>query len=167
MNTPVFQLPFVGEWLTFWGGDIKELNHHHDAQAQRHAFDFIQTDSEGKFFKSTGKMNEDYYSFGRDVLAPADGVVVEVVDGMRDNPPGQLSHLNALGNYVVIDHGNNTYSFLAHLRQYSTVVKQGQSIQPGSKLANVATPATPPTHTYTSMFKIRWYSPHSTKTTAE
>lgn len=70
-----FSLPFKGIWLTFWGGDTVDLNHHHDAVSQKYAFDFIMVGNKDNFFKADGSSNEDYFSFGLDILAPADGEV--------------------------------------------------------------------------------------------
>jgi murein DD-endopeptidase MepM/ murein hydrolase activator NlpD len=35
------------------------------------------------------------------------------------------------GNYVIIDHGNGEYSFLAHLKKGSMVVAVGDSLKSG------------------------------------
>jgi murein DD-endopeptidase MepM/ murein hydrolase activator NlpD len=39
-----------------------------------------------------------------------------------------------LGNYVVIDHQNGEYSFLAHLKQGSVAVQVGVRVEPGDLL---------------------------------
>ena len=129
-----FSLPFSDFWLTFWGGDSLKQNHHHDTISQKHAFDFIQTDKNGKFFRTTGANNEDYFSFGQDIISPAAGVVIEVVDGLRDNKPGQLNSFNFIGNYVMLKHGNSLFSVLGHLRQNSITVKVGEKVSLGQKL---------------------------------
>lgn len=129
-----FFLPFTGFWLTFWGGDTRAQNHHHDTTSQKYAFDFIQTDESGKFFRTTGADNEDYFSFGQDIISPSPGIVIEVVDGLRDNKPGQLNSFNFTGNYVMLKHGNGLFSILGHLRQHSIVVKAGDKVNLGQKL---------------------------------
>jgi murein DD-endopeptidase MepM/ murein hydrolase activator NlpD len=129
-----FRLPFDDFWLTFWGGDTLKQNHHHDSTSQQYAFDFIQTDKEGKFFRTNGKTNADYFSFGADIIAPADGVVVEVVSGLRDNNPGELNSFNFIGNYVLIRHAPKVFSVLGHLRQNSVVVSVGKKVKSGHKL---------------------------------
>src|SRR4051812_32979782 len=102
-----FILPFNGFWLTFWGGDTLEKNYHHSTVSQKYAFDFIQTNETGNFFRSNGKTNEDYFSFGLDIIAPSNAVVIEIVDGMRDNKPGELNSFNVIGNYIMLKHGNS------------------------------------------------------------
>ncbi len=129
-----FRLPFDGFWLTFWGGNTLEQNHHHDTVSQKFAFDFIQTSDDGRFFKTSGSNNNDYYSFGQDILAPAEGTVFEVVDGLRDNKPGELNSFNFIGNYVMLKHGNNVYSILGHLRQYSVKVSPGDKVDSGQSI---------------------------------
>lgn len=40
-NQTQLSLPFKGRWLAFWGGDTRELNHHHEVPNQRFAFDLL------------------------------------------------------------------------------------------------------------------------------
>lgn len=115
-----FHLPFNGTWMTFWGGDTPEQNHHHANRLQKYAFDFIKDGSD---------------SFGSDVLAPAHGVVFEVSDGMRDNDKGEMDTYNVFGNFIMIEHDETTYSVLCHLKQGSIVVKQGDKVGAGSLIA--------------------------------
>ncbi len=133
-NTEFF-LPFHGTWLTFWGGDTAKQNHHHHTQSQRYAFDFIKVDDNDNFFRTNGNSSEDYYSFGLDILAPGDGEVVEVVNGLRDNTPKELNSFNFIGNYIMIKHDETVYSVLGHLKQNSVVVKVGAKVKAGDKLA--------------------------------
>ena len=129
-----FRLPFDDQWLTFWGGNTAKLNQHHNETSQRFAFDFIQTNENGKFYRTDGKTNVDYYSFGQPILAPATGIIIEAVDGLRDNAPGVINHYQMLGNYVVIQHSENLFSVLAHLCQDSVMVKAGDEVKTGQKI---------------------------------
>jgi hypothetical protein len=132
-DTPL-ALPFRGRWLVFWGGDTAQLNHHHDSRCQRYAFDIVGVGPEGKTHKGNGGRNEDYYCFGRELLAPADGVVTEAIDGVRDNKPGSMNPLSALGNAVFIQHARYEVSVLAHLKQGSLKVKAGDRVKKGQVL---------------------------------
>jgi len=123
-------LPFKGRWLVFWGGDTKEVNQHHDVPNQRFAFDFV-VDEIGKTHKGDGKTNEDYYTFGREVLAPADGIVTDVIEGVRDNVPGYMNPYSALGNAVFIQHREYEVSVLAHLKLGTVRVKVGDKVKRG------------------------------------
>ena len=130
----ILQLPFEGQWLVFWGGDTKELNYHHDVLNQRYAFDFLIADAKGKTHQGAGNDNEDYFAFGRKVFAPADGVVTDVIQGVRDNPPRSMNPYSALGNAVVIQHHENEVSVLAHFKNGSIMVKPGEKIKKGRLL---------------------------------
>ena len=116
------------------GGDTKELNQHHDVPNQKYAFDFFRVDDRGKTHKNEGKHNADYFAFGREVLAPADGVVTDVISGVRDNRPGSMNPYLALGNAVVIKHRKHEVSVLAHFKQGSIRVKAGDSVKRGQIL---------------------------------
>ncbi len=133
-NTTKLMLPFKGEWTVTWGGDTKELNYHVISQAQKNAFDIVITDEKGKSFKTDGKTNEDYYAFGKELLAPCDGEVVLVVDGVKDNIPGQFNPIYVPGNTVIIKTANNEYLFFAHFKQFSIKVTQGQKVMQGQLL---------------------------------
>jgi hypothetical protein len=127
-------LPFNGLWIVAWGGDTKQLNHHHDVPNQKYAFDLFITGENGKTHKGDGTKNEDYYAFGKEVLAPADGTVTDVIRGVRDNKPGSMNPYSALGNAVVIKHKENEISVIAHFKKGSIKVEEGQIIKQGQLL---------------------------------
>jgi len=133
-HSSVLSLPFKGKWMVFWGGDTKELNQHHDVPNQKYAFDFLQVDDSGKTHKNEGKQNEDYYAFGQEVIAPAGGVVTDVIRGVRDNTPGSMNPYSALGNTVIIKHQEHEVSVLAHFQQGSIQVDVGDSVTRGQVL---------------------------------
>ena len=133
-NKTKLSLPFKGEWTVFWGGDTKEQNYHVDVEAQKNAFDIIVTDEKGKSYRTNGEKNEDYYAFGKELIAPCDGEVVLVVDGIKDNQPGVLNPAYVPGNTVIIKTANNEYLFFAHFKQHSIKVKQGQKLKQGTLL---------------------------------
>ncbi len=128
------KLPFLGTWFVLNGGSTSKLNHHHGNKAQNFAFDFTKVNKVGKSFKNDGKSNKDYFCFGESVLSSGDGVVVEAVDGVKDNKPGNGNYLAGAGNYIVIRHAYKEYSFIAHLRNGSISVKAGDSISVGDRL---------------------------------
>ena len=127
-----FRLPFEGEWLVVLGGDSKELNgHHHDSPIERFAFDLTMVDEKGLSFCGNGLENEDYYAFGQPILAPADGVVTDVISGVRDNRPGTINTSCMCGNSVIIRHQEHEVSFFGHLQQGSIRVKCGDQVKQG------------------------------------
>ena len=127
-------LPFKGEGTVFWGGDTKELNYHVVDQAQKNAFDLIITDEKGNSYKTIGQTNDDYYVFGKEIIAPAAGEVVLVVEGIKDNTPGEMNPIYVPGNTVIIKTANDEYLFFAHFKQHSIKVKQGQQVKQGELL---------------------------------
>jgi murein DD-endopeptidase MepM/ murein hydrolase activator NlpD len=127
-------LPFKEEWTVFWGGDTKELNYHVKDRAQKHAFDLVITDSLGKSYKTNGITNEDYYAFGKEIIAPCDAEVVLAVDGIKDNSPGEMNPIYIPGNTVILKTELNEYIFFAHFKQHSVAVKEGQKIKQGDLL---------------------------------
>jgi murein DD-endopeptidase MepM/ murein hydrolase activator NlpD len=130
-HTTQLSLPFRGRWLVSQGGDSQELNSHHEVPNQRFAFDLVAVGEDGKVHRGEGRANEDHYAFGREVLAPADGVVTDVIEGVRDNVPGSLNPYSALGNAIFIQHRENEVSVLAHLKQSSIRVKVGERVKRG------------------------------------
>jgi peptidase M23-like protein len=134
MPDVLLNLPFLGTWFVLNGGVTEKLNHHHGNKAQNFAFDFTKVNKDGKSFGGVGKNNEDYFCFGEPVLSPGDGLVIEAVDGVKDNKPGNGNYLAGAGNYIVIRHSDREYSFIAHLRQGSVSVEAGDSIGVGDQL---------------------------------
>jgi Membrane proteins related to metalloendopeptidases len=133
-NITKLTLPFKGEWMVMWGGDTKELNHHFESKAQKNAFDIIIKDKNGKSYKTDGITNEDYYAFGREIIAPCNGEIVLVVDGIKDNKPGTLNPIYVPGNTVILRTDNNEYLFFAHFKQHTIKVTQEQKVIEGQLL---------------------------------
>lgn len=132
-----FQFPFKGEWLVFWGGTNSLVNYHYEYEQQRYAYDFILVNG-NKSYEGDPTLNESYYTFGKEYIAPADGVVVGIENNVKDNEPvGTFNENEPAGNYVIIDHGNEEFSYLAHFKHQSIVVKQGDSVKQGDLLGLV------------------------------
>lgn len=127
-------LPFKDEWTVVWGGDTKELNYHVDNQAQKNAFDVVITDNSGKSYQTDGQKNEDFYAFGKELNAPCIGEIVLVVDGVKDNKPGELNPIYIPGNTVIIKTERNEFLFFGHFKQNSIIVKQEQKVIQGQLL---------------------------------
>ena len=133
-NVSQMILPFTGEWTVFWGGDSKEINHHYDNPAQKHALDIVIIDESGSTHTGDGTKNEDYYCFGKPLIAPAAGEVVLVVDGINDNPPGKVNPYFVPGNTVVLKTENEEYIYFAHFKKQSITVIEGQMVNQGDLL---------------------------------
>lgn len=133
-NTTKLILPFEREWDVFWGGDTKENNYHVAVQSQKNAFDFLIQDKTGKSFKNNGQSNEDFYCFGENILSPCDAEAVMVIDGVKDNIPGEMNSFFATGNTVVLKTKNNEYIYLCHFKKHTIRVKEGQQVKQGKLL---------------------------------
>lgn len=132
-----FELPFENEWFVFWGGTNELVNYHYAVEEQRYAFDFLVRKDE-RSYEGDPEDNESYYAFGENMLAPADGVVVDVENDIEDNEPvGEMNSEEPLGNHVIIEHEDGEYSFLAHLKQGSVEVEEGDEVKVGDILGLV------------------------------
>lgn len=128
----LYSLPLRGEWRVSNGGPSADLNNHVGNLEQWYAFDFVGKDTVG-----SPSRNEDFTGYGEVVLAPADGTVVVVIDGVPETTPGERDEHVPAGNLIVIDHGKGEFSYLAHLRPGSILVKPGTRVTRGRKLAKV------------------------------
>ncbi len=133
-NLTELNLPLKGRWLVFWGGDTKALNPHQDVPNQRYAFDLEGVDEQGRTRRGASDKNEDYFAYGREVLAPGDGKVIEVIDGVHENEPGSMNPYSMVGNCVMIEHRENEVSVLCHLQPGSIQVKVGDRVKRGQPL---------------------------------
>ena len=131
-------LPFYGTW-TVSNASPNSGNGHYLNANQRFAIDFYITEEvepgKRKSHRAPGRQNTDYFAFGQDVLAPADGTVVMVVDGIPDNQPGQVDIYYRLGNSVVLSLGNGEYAHLCHLQNGSMQVRIGDKVTRGQVVA--------------------------------
>lgn len=124
-----FHLPVKGTWWVLWGGRTVAENRHAALTNQRFAMDLL-IEHGGTSHRGDGKLLGDYYCWGQEVLAPADGVVVSAVDQFMDQlPSGDKEH--PAGNAVVLNHGGGEFSLLAHLQKGSVAVKPLQQVRQG------------------------------------
>lgn len=125
-------LPFWGEWYIAQGYD-GNITHKDN---WKEALDFVITDAENNTFKFPGNQLDDYYCYNKTVLAPADGVVVNLVDGVGDNAIGATDMHKNWGNTIVISHGNGSlYSQISHIRPGTFSVKVGDFVRTGQVIA--------------------------------
>lgn len=103
---------------------------------QRYAQDYIYVDPVlGRPFADNETIASDYFGFGKEIYAVADGTVVEVYDGLSDIeittdvPPASIA--TAGGNSVILDIGNKKYVCYAHMINGSILVKPGDIVKKG------------------------------------
>ncbi len=129
------RLPFEGEWTVWWGGRTLWTNFHASEADQRFAADFFIV-RDGRTFTGSGTKNEEFFAFGKKVLAPAEGTVVAVEGGRPDGVPGEFDRAaEPAGNYVVLDLGGKVWAFFLHLKNGSIAAKPGQKVKAGDVLA--------------------------------
>ncbi len=126
-------LPVFGEWRIPQGhnGSITHQG------VYRFAWDFDIVDANGRTYAGGGYNIHDYYCYGKPVIAPADGEVVHVVDGLPDNRIGESDLVHNWGNTIVIKHVEGLFSKLSHLRAGKIEVKVGDRVSRGDRIAQV------------------------------
>lgn len=128
-----FRLPFEGGWTTRWGGNKGPQNALVLRPDVRFGFHFVQTDGAGK---SDGRC------LGARVLAPADGEVVRVEDGIPDGPEGRgTTPEQPRGNLVVLRTAPGEFLHVSNLAQGSIPVAVGQTVRAGQELGRVGASA--------------------------
>ena len=86
-----------------------------------------------------GDYNDPYYDdklINIDILAVNDGVVESVYNHIKDNAKYILQKSNPGGNDIIIQH-NNYKSYYAHLKYNSILVKPGDYVKKGQKIASM------------------------------
>jgi len=113
------------------------------AIAQRFAIDWVRLGDDGATFRGDKLDNKNYYAFGVEAYAVADGVVTETKDGIPQNIPGEHSRAVPItletvgGNHVIIDIGGGNFAFYAHLQPGSLRVKLGDRVRTGQVIGLV------------------------------
>jgi hypothetical protein len=120
---------------------------------QRYAVDYMMMANDMSMFANDGSNNSDWYGYGKDLLAVADGVVTEVYGGVWENVPRHkntnLTFEQAGGNMVIIDIGGGNYAQYAHLILGSATVRVGDHVTKGQiigKLGNSGNSDAPHLH---------------------
>lgn len=135
-----YQLPFEGEWTVINGGYEKEFSHSWMVPAQRYAYDFVIMDNDGKTHIDDNKELTSYSCYGKNVLAPADGLIVCIGNICGDEKPFADGTMKVMakdirGNYILIKHAEKEYGFIGHLQPQSIIVKVGQKVYQGEVIA--------------------------------
>lgn len=111
--------------------------------AQRFAIDWMRLDKAGRLVSGDPSDVHHYADYGADVLAVADGSVVDTLSSLDDQKPGTLPDPSTIniqnvdGNHIVIDLGDGVYAFYAHLQKNSVQVAVGQRVKRGQVLAKL------------------------------
>jgi len=94
-----------------------------------------------RVYEADGSKNEQFYAYGADVLAVADGKVITVQDGKAETPPSQPMTPKTLsdfgGNQVILEIAPNVFAVYGHLHPGSLRVKAGDTVKVGALLAKI------------------------------
>ena len=147
--------PVEGRLLTAWGRDANAPRSRMDQaiaqdigfrrQFNRYAYDLMVVDSAGALNRNGGATLDDWYGYRAVVVSPASGVVRVAENNRPDNKLGSSQQTCCstkdptwfAGNYIVIDHENGECTLLAHLRQGSQSVSEGDRVTRGQRIAEV------------------------------
>ena len=131
LQTPIY-LPFYGKWSVNQGHKGK-YTHKEDWQ---HAWDFV-IEEDGIEYQGDGSMVTDFLCYGKPIIAPADGEIVEIIDLYDDNEIGETDTVHNWGNTIIIKHAAYLYSKMSHIKKESFKVSKGQYIRKGEAIAQV------------------------------
>jgi hypothetical protein len=155
-NTYIF--PLRGVCYAGWGASFH--TGHRWAIPGEFALDIARLGGDGLSHKGDGTRFEDYYAYGAEVLAAADGRVIGMVNdqpedtaAMQRPDESQDAYFARLqkdqagrfdksmtavtGNYVMIDHGKSEYSLSAHLQPGSVRVRVGDQVKAGDVIGKL------------------------------
>jgi murein DD-endopeptidase MepM/ murein hydrolase activator NlpD len=158
MSKTAFRFPMTGQWFVAVGPTPHTA--HRWALPEEFAFDIVGLGDGTRSYSGSGTAFEDYYAYGADILAAADGKVIAVKTDVAEDPttlrqPGETvtaygervgayqmqlvtSDIDSIaGNYVAIDHGNGEFSVYAHLKPGSITVKIGDVVKSGQVMAQL------------------------------
>lgn len=146
-----------GRWLAVEGPG-NALSHHWGSLVaadgrlsipQRFAIDWFGLDGGNHSLRSrhedlASSVDEDWVGYGKEVLAVADGVVVDAHDGIANGKPltplegpDDLTARTLYGNFVVLRIAPGVYAHYAHLQAGSVGVRVGQRVRRGTVVARL------------------------------
>ena len=136
-----------GDWLAANGPSNSSLHRRallivdgNASIAQRFAIDWIRLGANGLPSHDDPSQNSNWWGYGSEILAVADGTVVATKDGIPENVPVATERavpitLDTLaGNHVVVDLGGGRYATFAHLQPGSLRVSVGSKVRRGQVL---------------------------------
>jgi murein DD-endopeptidase MepM/ murein hydrolase activator NlpD len=153
-----YRFPLAGTW--FIGAGPTAHSHHRWVVPQEFALDIARIGEGWKSFKGDGTKLTDYYAYGAEVLAAADGTVrivrndrAESSADLRRPGESQLDYLKRVstqqdarlaeggdaivGNYALIEHEGGESSVYAHLKTGSARVKPGERVRAGQVIGQL------------------------------
>lgn len=151
--------PVTGRWVAINSPATKVPSHGVRTLGQAFAIDVLQASDSPRESAPGWQWRQaepqEFPSFGEPVLAAGSGTVIAAHDGKRDHRarntwPGLIymmsleafgrelaGHRSIIGNHVILDHSDGTFSMYAHLKHGSAAVCVGQKVRAGDVLGAV------------------------------
>jgi hypothetical protein len=130
----ILDLPVRGVWLAGQAGASVLTNGH---ITNRYAIDMLKLGPDGRLFMGEEECVTDFYSYGENIYAPADGRITQVQDGHPSDLMGNMNKDHPGGNYIIMDIGQEKYVYFGHLINGSIMVEEGQSVTAGTVLGRI------------------------------
>jgi murein DD-endopeptidase MepM/ murein hydrolase activator NlpD len=96
---------------------------------------------DGRVFRGDSISNANFYGYGAEVLAVAEGRIADLKDGLPENVgrneqcARDITLDNLVGNYVILGLGQGRFALYAHLQPGSLQVKLGDKVKVGQARA--------------------------------
>jgi hypothetical protein len=126
--------PIKGKFVALGGHEFYEVGHTYE-WSQHYAYDIVGLGPNLELARNDARIPQDFYGWGVEVLAPADGEVTYA----RNDVPNMMPLRDFLklpepewaicGNAVVIDHGEGEVSFFCHMQYGFVRVKRGDRVK--------------------------------------
>ena len=153
-----YSFPVAG--TTFVGAGATPHTGHRWAVPEQFALDIVRIGAGGLTHRGSGAQLADYFIYGAEVRAAADGIVratataeAESVPALRQPGEALATYMERViagqgerlvqgetavfGNHVVIEHAPGEFSAYGHLQPGSVSVKVGESVKRGQVIARV------------------------------
>lgn len=138
-NTINLKFPFgQGRYYVIQGGSNIMTNPFHSmALNGKYAIDVVEINNLGNRAVTVFPVEvAQYHIFGEVVHSPCNGSVVTTVSGLPDNIPTNVDREHPAGNHIVIE-CDSIKVMLAHLKEGSLKVSQGDNIKEGQPVGEV------------------------------
>ena len=128
----------TGRYFVLQGGKGLPTNlFHYSLRGAIYAIDIVKLRPNGSRANAIfSRRLEDYEIFGDTLYSPCDGRIIRAVGDDPDNIPPAMARGPHNTNQVLIE-TPNSYVFLAHLKQGSVIVKEGDVVKQGDPLGCV------------------------------
>ncbi len=144
-----YHFPLKGVWQIYRNFDNSFAHRCH--ASREFAIDLLQLSPGGTIRKYQTDSPDDFICFGQPVHAMDNGRIIKSENSINDNAPSKSNGEDDLdyrkeeygfldgfaGNYIIMEHDNQRYSFFAHLRKGSIRKKPGDSVKKGEVIAEV------------------------------